>query len=72
MSSYVFRNQKQTKKKKARLYFFVYTAILYLIAVGLAIGVDSLEAVFNIIGAISSNSIGILLPCFFYFKLKGM
>ncbi len=31
--------------------------------------VDDIEAVFNIIGAVCSTSIGILLPCFFYFML---
>jgi len=32
-------------------------------------GVDDIEAVFNVIGAVCSSSIGILLPTFFYFRL---
>jgi hypothetical protein len=42
---------------------------IYLVIVGVAVGVDDIEAVFNIIGAICSSSIGILLPCFYYFML---
>jgi hypothetical protein len=37
--------------------------------VSVGIVVDDIEAVFNIIGAVCSTSIGILLPCFFYFML---
>ena len=37
--------------------------------VGVSVGVDNIEAVFNVIGAICSSSIGILLPCFYYFRL---
>ena len=35
-------------------------------------GVESIESVFNIIGAICSTSVSILMPCFFYFKLIQM
>ena len=35
-------------------------------------GVESIESVFNIIGAICSTSVSILMPCFFYFKLIKM
>ena len=37
--------------------------------VGVAMAVDDIEAVFNVIGSICSSSIGFLLPTFFYFKL---
>jgi amino acid permease len=39
------------------------------VIIGVGISVDNIEAVFNVVGAICSNSIGILLPCFFYFML---
>jgi len=39
------------------------------VIVGVAVGVDSIEAVFNFIGAICSSSIGFLLPCFYYVML---
>lgn len=57
------------KKKKANLHFILYTLGIYLVIVGVAVGLDNIEAVFNIIGAVCSSSIGILLPCFFYFML---
>jgi amino acid permease len=37
--------------------------------IGIAVGVDNIEAVFNVLGAICSSSICLLLPCFFYCKL---
>lgn len=37
--------------------------------VGVALAVEDIEAVFNVIGAICSTSIAILLPCFFYVRL---
>jgi amino acid permease len=42
---------------------------IYLVIVGVGMGVDDIEAVFNVIGAICSSSIGTILPCFFYFRL---
>jgi len=39
------------------------------VIVGVGISVDDIELVFNAIGAVCSSSIGVLLPCFFYFKL---
>ena len=47
----------------------MYTLLIYLVIVGVAVGVDDIEVVFNVIGAICSSSIGILLPCYFYFRL---
>lgn len=34
-----------------------------------AISLDSLEVAFNLVGAVSSNAIGIVFPCLFYLKL---
>lgn len=36
---------------------------------GISIGVDDIKIVFNLVGAICSSLTGILLPCFFYFRL---
>jgi len=39
------------------------------VIVGVALGVDDIEVVFNVVGAVCSSSINILLPCFYYFML---
>jgi hypothetical protein len=39
------------------------------VIVGVGISMDDIEVVFNFIGAICSSSIGVLLPCAFYFLL---
>lgn len=49
--------------------FLVYTLIIYLAIIGIGISVDSVEAVFNIVGAVCSTSIGMILPAYFYFIL---
>lgn len=36
---------------------------------GVALGVDSIESVFNVVGALCSSSVCVLLPCLFYFRL---
>ena len=45
---------------------------IYLVINVVAMGVESIESVFKIIGAICSPSVSILMPCFFYFKLIQM
>jgi len=57
------------KKKRANLHFILYTFGIYLVIVGVALGVDDIEAVFNVMGAICASSISILLPCFYYIML---
>lgn len=47
----------------------VYTIGIYLAIVGVSVGVDSIESVFNVVGAVCSTSISTLLPCFFYVQL---
>lgn len=47
----------------------MYTVLIYLVVIGVAVGVEDIKPVFNIVGAICSTSIAILLPCLFYFKL---
>ena len=43
--------------------------IIYGITMAVALTVDSIEVVFNAIGAICSTSISIILPCIFYIRL---
>ena len=57
------------KKRKAKIWFIVYTMIIYAITMAVALTVDSIEVVFNAIGAICSTSISIILPCVFYIRL---
>lgn len=57
------------KRRKAQMYFLIYTFAIYLVIVGIGVAVDDIEVVFNIVGAICSTSIGVLLPCLFYFVL---
>ena len=57
----------EEKKKKAALWFYIYTFFLFAVAIGIAIAVDNVESVFNLVGAVASNSIGFLFPCLFYF-----
>ena len=49
--------------------FVLFTMILYAITMAVALTVDSIEIVFNAIGAICSTSISIVLPCVFYIRL---
>ena len=59
----------EEKKKKARYHFIAYTIGIYAVIILIALLVESIESVFNIIGAICSTSISILLPSFFYVRL---
>jgi amino acid permease len=43
--------------------------LLYTVIVSIGISVDSVEAVFNIVGSVCSTSIGLILPQYFYFQL---
>lgn len=54
------------------MHFIMYTIGIYAVIIGVSLGVEDIEAVFNIIGAICSTSIGILLPSLFYFRLVVM
>lgn len=69
ISSYIQSQDKVEKRKKASRLFYIYTFGIFLIILGIGISVDDIEVVFNFIGAICSTSIGVLLPCFFYFML---
>ena len=70
ISSYMDTTMRlEDRRKKARLHFILYTIGIYLVIIGVSMGVDSIESVFNIIGAVCSTSVSILMPCFFYFRL---
>ena len=66
ISSYIKIDDREKKKKRAQVLFYIFTFVLYAIAIGIAIGVDDIEDVFNIIGAIASNMISFILPSLFY------
>lgn len=66
ISSFLPENPKEKKRQQAQIYFLIYTFTLYLIAVGVAIAVTDIEDVFNIVGAIASNSIAFIFPPIFY------
>lgn len=61
-------DKKKRKRRKAINYYCYSLGLFTIIVIG-AITIDSLEVAFNIIGAISSNSIGCVLSSLFYFKL---
>lgn len=46
----------------------MYTFVLYAIVIVVAILVEDIESVFNIVGAVCSTSIGVILPALFYFR----
>lgn len=72
ISSYMNVASPEEKKKKARYHFIAYTIGIYAVIIGLSLALESIESVFNIIGAICSTSISILMPTFFYVKLTQM
>ena len=49
--------------------FPVYTILLYLLLLIIAIAIGDLGPIFNIVGAIASNSIGFIIPPIFYICL---
>ena len=70
IGSYLSAEQSPAdRRRKARGLFVGYTLLIYLLTVGVAVGVDDVEVVFNSIGAVCSTSIAILLPCYFYCRL---
>lgn len=72
ISDYVVDEMWKERRKKARIRFFVSTAIIYVVIVGVAMGVNDIEVVFNVVGAICSSSVCILLPTFFYIRLVSL
>jgi amino acid permease len=62
----------EDRKKKARLHFIGYTIGIYAVIVLASVLLESIESVFNLVGAVCSTSVSIFLPCFFYVKLTDM
>ena len=57
------------RKKRAKFLFVIYTIILFAFIITIAAAVDDIEDVFNIVGAIASNSINFIFPAMFYMLL---
>jgi len=72
MSSYMQGKTEKQRKRRAYALFIVYTMLIYLITIGVAVGVNDIEIVFNAVGALCSSSITIILPCIFYVKLTNI
>lgn len=69
ISSYIVNENKEKRKKIAKIHFYVYTILLFLIIVGIAVAVDNIEDVFSVVGSIASNAISFIFPSMFYFFL---
>jgi amino acid permease len=66
ISEYVTDDNKLRKKPKAKIYFYVLSLFLFAIIVVLAVTVGNLGSIFNLVGAIASNSVGFIFPTLFY------
>jgi amino acid permease len=66
ISEYLIDDNKLRKKRKARIYFYILTFTLFASIVALAVTVGKLGPIFNLVGAIASNSIGFIFPTLFY------
>ena len=69
ISSYIESGDKVWKHRQANKLFYIYTFVIFGVIVATGVVLNDIEAVFNLIGAICSTSIAVLLPCFFYFIL---
>lgn len=48
------------------MHFYIYTAVLFVIAVVIAIFVKNIEDVFSVVGSIAANALSFILPSMFY------
>ena len=69
IGTYLKDNEQETRKKKARMHFIAYTFAIYAVMIGIALGVDDIEVVFNLLGGITISAIAPILPCVFYISL---
>jgi len=69
ISEYIIDDSKARKKRKARIIFYLLTLALFATIVVLAVTIGRLGPIFNLVGAIASNSIGFILPTLFYMML---
>lgn len=69
ISSYIQTEDKEKRKRLAKIHFYIYTAILFAISVAIAAVVKDIEDVFSIVGSIAANAISFIFPSLFYFFL---
>lgn len=69
ISDYLVDTNRDRKKKKAKIIFYLVTALLFITIVTLAVTIGRLGPIFNLVGAIASNSIGFIFPTLFYIIL---
>ena len=69
VSSYIQNAGRVARKKKVHQLFLLYTFLLYLVIIGIAVSVDDIEDIFNLVGAIAANAISFILPSLFYVSL---
>lgn len=62
-------HQDTTDEKNNKILYFVYTTIIYLIIISIAMFVTNIQSVFNLTGGISCSSVNFLFPLFFYIQL---
>lgn len=68
-SSEIIVSDKKKRKRQAKLRYCCWSLTLFALIVLGAVLIDRLETAFNIVGSVSSNSIGCVLPSLFYYKL---
>lgn len=61
--------RKATKTKRANREYIIFTVLLYLVMVVASIFLDSIELIFNFLGAICETLVELLLPAIFYVML---
>lgn len=69
ISDYIQETNTLKKKRLVKITFFVLTFLLYGAILASAILIGNLGKVFNLVGAIASNSIGFIFPTLFYIML---
>lgn len=69
ISTYLRDNEQDQRRRKARMHFIGYTFAIYAVMIGIGLGVDDIEVVFNLLGGITISAIAPILPCVFYISL---
>jgi amino acid permease len=72
ISDYVQEDDIEEKRRKVRLLYTLSTVINLVVIVLIAMFVENIESVFNLVGAISCSAQGILFPLYFYLRLTQM
>jgi amino acid permease len=69
ISDYVQEDDVVEKRRKVRLFYVISTAINILVIVLIAMFVDNIESVFNLVGAVSCSAQSIIFPLYFYLRM---